>query len=148
VLNSNISSIHSYNIVNFGPLTVEIGSGVWGTPANFNEFRVLASLLQRRRSPEANQTLHDVWLSPASAGTLYIHFGSFGRLTEFCQVKTSLCLQVLRSPILAVLLHGSQPVGVRQKTAAWYNEWNYGTFTKGATYIRLSDHHSGHRPTF
>jgi len=32
-------------MVNFGPLTVEIGSGVWGTPANFNWFRVLAALL-------------------------------------------------------------------------------------------------------
>jgi len=47
----------------FGPLTAEIGSGVWGTPVNFNGFRVLASLLQRRRSPEVNQTLHDVWPS-------------------------------------------------------------------------------------
>jgi len=33
------------NMVNFGPLTAEIGSGVWGTPANFNWFRVLAALL-------------------------------------------------------------------------------------------------------
>jgi len=32
-------------MVNFGPLTAEISSGVWGTPANFNEFRVLATLL-------------------------------------------------------------------------------------------------------
>ena len=32
-------------MVNFGPLTAEIGSGVWGTPANFNGFRVLAELL-------------------------------------------------------------------------------------------------------
>jgi len=31
--------------VNFGPLAAEIGSGVWGTPANFNGFRVLAALL-------------------------------------------------------------------------------------------------------
>jgi len=31
--------------VNFGPLTAEIGSGVWGTPTNFNGFRVLAALL-------------------------------------------------------------------------------------------------------
>ena len=29
----------------FGPLAVEIGSLVWGTPANFNGFRVLAALL-------------------------------------------------------------------------------------------------------
>ena len=32
-------------MVNFGPLTAEIGSGVWGTPANFNGFGVLAALL-------------------------------------------------------------------------------------------------------
>ena len=50
-------------MANFGPLTVEIGSGVWGTTANFNRFRVLPSLLQRRRSTEANQTLKDVWPS-------------------------------------------------------------------------------------
>ena len=35
-------------MANFGPLTAEIGSGVWGTPANFNGFRVLAALPQRR----------------------------------------------------------------------------------------------------
>jgi len=50
--------------VNFGPLAAEIVSLVWGTPENFNRFRVLASLLPRRRSTEANQTLHDVWPSP------------------------------------------------------------------------------------
>ena len=32
-------------MVNFGPLTAEIDSGVWGTRANFNGFRVLAALL-------------------------------------------------------------------------------------------------------
>ena len=32
-------------MVNFGPLTAEIGSGVWDTLANFNGFRVLAALL-------------------------------------------------------------------------------------------------------
>jgi len=29
----------------FGPLAVEIGPVVWGTPANFNGFRVLVALL-------------------------------------------------------------------------------------------------------
>jgi len=47
-----------------GPLTAEMGSLVWGTPANFNGFRVLASLLHWRRSIEVNETLHDVWPSP------------------------------------------------------------------------------------
>jgi len=38
-------------MVKFGPLAAEIGLPVWGTPANFTGFRVLASLLRRRRSP-------------------------------------------------------------------------------------------------
>jgi len=37
-------------------LAAESVSLVCGTPANFNGIRVLASLLQRRRSTEANQT--------------------------------------------------------------------------------------------
>ena len=32
-------------MVKFGPLTAEIVSRVWDTPANFNVFRVLAGLL-------------------------------------------------------------------------------------------------------
>jgi len=55
LLSSNIYSTCPYNMVNFGPLAAEIGPVVWGTPANFNGFRVLAALLQRRRSTEANQ---------------------------------------------------------------------------------------------
>jgi len=43
-LSSNISTCPR-NMVNFDPLTAKIGSGVWGTPANFNGFRVLAALL-------------------------------------------------------------------------------------------------------
>jgi len=45
LLNSNTSPTCPHNMMNFSPLTAEIGSGVWGTPANFNEFRVLAALL-------------------------------------------------------------------------------------------------------
>ena len=63
-LNSSISCTCSDNMVNFGPLAAEIGLPVWGTPENFNGFRVLASLLHRRRSTEVNQTLHDVWPYP------------------------------------------------------------------------------------
>jgi len=33
-------------MVNFGPLAAEIGLPVWGTPAHFNGFRILAALLQ------------------------------------------------------------------------------------------------------
>jgi len=44
LLNSNISSTGGHNMVNFGPLKAEIGWRVWGSPANLNGFRVLASL--------------------------------------------------------------------------------------------------------
>ena len=45
VLNSNTSSTCPDNMVNFGPPTAEIGSGVWGTPVNSNGFHILAALL-------------------------------------------------------------------------------------------------------
>jgi len=63
-------------MANFGPLAAEIGSVVWGTPANFNGFRILASLLQQRRSMEANQTLHDVRPSPGLVHYVYTFGGS------------------------------------------------------------------------
>jgi len=44
-LSTNMSSTCPHNMVNFGPLTAEIGSTIWGTPTNFNWFRVLAALL-------------------------------------------------------------------------------------------------------
>ena len=47
VLSRSISSICPHNMMNLGPLAAEIGPVVWGTPANFNGFRVLAALLQR-----------------------------------------------------------------------------------------------------
>jgi len=46
LLNSNISPTCLHNMANFDPLKAEIGLPVWGTPAIFNGFRVLASLLQ------------------------------------------------------------------------------------------------------
>ena len=46
---------------------------------------------------------------------------------EFCQVQNSLYVQVLRSPILAALLHVNLVVGVRQTLRR---------LTEGPTYIR------------
>ena len=45
LLSSNISPTCPYNKVNFDPLVADIVSLVWGTPANFNGFRVLSALL-------------------------------------------------------------------------------------------------------
>jgi len=68
--------------------------------------------MKRRRSPEANQTLHDVWASPG-LDIIYI-FGGSCPLTEFCPVQNSLYVQLLRCPILAALLHGTPAAGVSQ----------------------------------
>jgi len=43
-LSSHTFSTCPHNMANFGRLAAEIGSGVCGTPANLNVFRVLAAL--------------------------------------------------------------------------------------------------------
>jgi len=112
LLIGNIFSICLYTMVNFGPLTSEICWRVWSSPANFNGFRVLASLLHRHHSTEVNQTLH-------------------------------YCILLNWQHCCMALEHWHQ-----QKFAAWYKEWNYGTFAEGAIYIRQGGCHVGHRPTF
>jgi len=57
LLNSNNSSTRPQNMVNFVPLTAEIGSGVWGTLPSFKEFRVLAALLHGTLVVGVSQTL-------------------------------------------------------------------------------------------
>jgi len=55
-LSSNMSSRCPHNMVYFGS-AAEIGLPVWGTPANFNGFRVLAALLHGSRVVIVSQTL-------------------------------------------------------------------------------------------
>jgi len=112
-------------------------SVVLGTPANFNGFRVLAALLQRRRSTEANQTLHDFWLSPGLVHYIFI-FGGSCPVTEFCQVQNSLFVQLLLSPILTALLHGTR-VGALAKLCGVEHR---------APPIFDSGHRVGHWPLF
>jgi len=52
-------------MVNFGPVTAEIGLPVWGTPVNFNGFRVLASLPGTAATSlnGSQPNFHDVWPS-------------------------------------------------------------------------------------
>jgi len=75
--------------------------------------------------------------------TIYTFFWGSCPITEFCQVQNSLCVQVLRSPILAALLHGTQVVGGVVGVSQTLRRW-----AEGATYIRQGGHHVGHWPTF
>ena len=57
-------------MVNFVPLTAEIGSGVWGTLPSFKEFRVLAALLHGTLVVGVSQTLRR-----CTEGATYIREG-------------------------------------------------------------------------
>jgi len=66
LLSSNTSSRCRHNMVNFGPLTAEIGPVVWGTPSDFNGFRVLAALLH-------GSQVGLVWVLVATRRSVCIH---------------------------------------------------------------------------
>jgi len=70
LLSSNISCTCPHNMVNFGPLASEIDPVVWGTPPNFNGFRVLTALLHSILVRGVSQTLR-CW----TEGATYIRQG-------------------------------------------------------------------------
>jgi len=109
LLNSNIYlPTCPPNIVNFGPLAAEIGSVVWGTPANFNGFHVFALLLQRRCSTEANQTLHDVWPAHGLVHYIYIFGGLLPRNGILSRAKFTLRPSLALSYIVSVTARQSE----------------------------------------
>jgi len=57
MLSINISFRRPHNMMNFGLLAAEMGPVVWGTPANFKGFRVLAALLHGTPVVGVSQTL-------------------------------------------------------------------------------------------
>jgi len=72
LLNSNISPICPYSMVNFRPLMAEIGSGVRGTPAKFQPVSRLGSVTARHSSSGHSQTLRH-W----TEGATYIQQGGY-----------------------------------------------------------------------
>jgi len=99
----------------FGPLAAEIGLPVWGTSANFNGFRVFASLLHRRHSTDVHQTLHDVW-----DGTSYIHFrGLLPPKGIWPGAKFTLSPSLALSYIGTIIARHSSS-GCQPNFAAWY----------------------------
>jgi len=129
LLGSNISSTCPHNMANFGPLAAEIGSGGWCTPANFNGFRVLASLVEfTGGQPNFASCLAVSWTT-----TLYIHFrwlllpDGISPRAKFT-LGPSLAFSHIGSFTARRLSSGRQP-----KFAARYKELNYGTFAEGAS---------------
>ena len=137
-------------MVNFGPLMAEIGSGVWGTPANFNGFRAwlcyCSDVTDSRPTKPCTTFVRLMGMLP-HVHYLYI-FGSSCPLTEFCQVQNSLCIPSLAFSYIGSVTARHSSSRRQPKFAACYKEWNCGTFAEGATYIRPGGHHVGYRPTF
>jgi len=135
-----------HNMANFGPLAADIGSGVWGTPANFIGFTswlCYCSDVIHRRPTKLARCLAVSW-----AGTLYIHFsGALAPWQNFTTCKihfaSKSCIFLHWQHYCTALQQRGQP-----NIAAWYKEWNYGTFVEGATYIWLGNHYVELRPTF
>ena len=67
---NNMSSRYPHNMVSFGQLAAEISPVVWGTPANFSGFRVLAALLHGSQVVGVSQTLRR-W----TEGTTFVRQG-------------------------------------------------------------------------
>jgi len=88
LLNSNISSARPHNMVNFGPLTAEIGC--LEHPSKFQLVLHLA-FVTAPMSLSGGQRNFAGCLAVSWAGSLYIRFwGLF--VMEFCQVQNSLCI--------------------------------------------------------
>ena len=135
LLNSDTSSTCPNNMVNFGLPTAEICWQVWGTPANFNWFRVLAALLHSIPVVGVSQTLRR-W----TEGATYIrqgvhHVGHWPTFLVINELKLQLfcgwlwcCNTVnyfvqhvsnmLKMLYIATLVHSAQ------STAVWESAWN------------------------
>jgi len=73
-------------MVNVGPLAAEIISLVWGTPANFNGFRVLAALLHGILVVGVSQILRVEQRAPPIFGRATITLG-IGPHSSFLSVN-------------------------------------------------------------
>jgi len=122
---------------------------ILGHPCKFQ--RVLRlGFVTAAMSLTGGQTNFARYLADSWAATLCIHFwGLFppDRLREFCPVQNSLCRSLAFSYIGSITAQHSSS-GRQPNFAVWNKEWNYWTFTEGATYIWQGGHHVGHRPTF
>ena len=92
LLSSNVSPTWPYNMANFGP-AAEICWRLWGTPANFNGFRVLAALLHGTPVLGDSQTLRR-----CTEGSTYIRQGGHhvGHWPTFIVVYNMPLLKLLK----------------------------------------------------
>ena len=91
--------------------------------------------------------MDDVLRSPGLVHYIYI-FGGSCHLMEFCHVQNSLCVKVLRFPILAPLLHGTPAAGVSQSLRRGTRNGITELSQKAPPIFGWTAIMVGHRPTF
>jgi len=117
LLNSNTSSTCPDNMVNFGLLTAEICWRVWGTPATFNGFRVLAALLHSTLVVRVSDTLRR-W----TEGATYIRQGGHhvGHWPTFWSNSVLKLLQIIIVIIIIIYnLHSVEDISNRRYGLQW-----------------------------
>ena len=102
----------------------EIGSGVWGTRANFNEVSRLG-FVTAPTSLTGGQPNFARCLAVSWAGTLYIQFlGLLSPNGILPGAKLTLRPSLALSYIVSVTAQHSSS-GRQPNLAAWYTEWSY-----------------------
>jgi len=146
LLNSNIPSTSSHNVVNLGHYRLKSVSQ-FGAPSKFQRVSCLA-FVTAATSLTGSQPNFARCLAVSCAGTLYILFGWLLPPDGILPGAKFTLRRSLALPYIGSVTARNSSSRREPNSAAWYKEWNYGTFAEGATYIQLGGHHVGHRPTF
>jgi len=104
LLSSNMSSRCPHNMVNFGPLATEIGLPVWGTPANFNGFRLLVALLHGSQVVGSAKLCGIEQRAPPMLGRATIMFGIGPHSSSCLQSKDLSFFQCIGSKLSEALI--------------------------------------------
>ena len=149
LLNSNISSTSPQ----CGELRPTNGWHMLASLGHTSKFQRVSRVGFITALTSLNQTFAGC-LTVSCSGT-HIHFWGSCPITGFCQMQNTLCDQLLRSPILTALLHGTRALGISQTLRRGTRNgiiellllviFNRGRhlYSKGGHHV-----HVGHRPTF
>ena len=130
-------TIDPYNMANFRPLTACLGAPQQISTGFASCLRYCSNVAHRRPTKLCTMFGRLVrWYA------MYTFSGALAPWSNIHFTSKS-CVLLYWQRYCTALSSGRQP-----NFAAWYKEWNYGTFAEGATYIRLGGHHAEHRPTF
>jgi len=123
LLNNNTSSTCPDNMVNFGLLTADICWWVWGTPANFNGFRVLAALPHGTLVVGVSQTLRH-WTD----GATYIRQGDHHVLVSQCIIEINLNIPPWSQTMSENLLSKHHRTAATVRSFLTNNTWPWTNF--------------------